>query len=234
MVVLDLKRIISLLLILCLCGCSVTYEIEIKEDKVLEKGELLENKNNDKVLNNNMTLAEEIDHTIYTMKNPDVEYDKKIANFELDKIDNNNKLGISYKNELDLNTFIKSPIIYQCYDSVNITNNKNSIFINTNGNFKCFDYYKRLNDVKIVLKTDYSVVSSNYDEKDNNVYYWYINKDNYKNKSINLYLSKQKNYLSEEQSDANWEKLEGIFVIVGLLSLVFCMFVFIKARNANK
>ena len=235
----NLKKILCLLLLFTLCGCSVTYEVEIKDDKVFEKGILIENKKElDNTLNNGMTFEEEIDFTLESMHDiKNGQEEEKTRSFILEKINNVNEIGLKYEHSFESDKYIESPILKQCYDDVNISVDDSYININTSNEFNCFKYYKHLDQVTVVLTTDYKVLKSNYNERKDNKYYWYIEKNN-SNTGINISINKNDNTilddLTDEKKRENWDFVNYIFILIGVLCVIGGFVVFIKVKRSNK
>lgn len=241
----NLKKLLLIFFLLLQCGCSVTYELEIKDDLIYEKSKLVISKeiaNN--VEKNGETLQDEINYTyesFHDVKNG--QEDNKTREFTLNKIDDTYNIGLDYVNKYTFSNFKTSPIIKQCYENVDIEYENNIILINTSNHFKCFDYYSYLNDVKIMLKTNYEVINHNSDDKINDTYYWYINKNNYERKEIRISFSEEDSrdfveVLKEEAKDLDNNDYDNLFkytfIILGLVSLVIIIFVFIKVKTSNK
>ena len=227
-----IKCILILFVGFFLCGCSATYELEIKDNIVIENALLNEKKNS---INYNSAIINEIDlayNSIHDINNGQEEV--KTKSFDIKKIDDNINLGLKYKNEFSLDNYDMSPILYQCYENVNIYNNDDYININTSSYFKCFDYYKYLDEVIIKLKTDYKIDSSNSDEVGDNVLYWYIDKDNYLNKTIKVKISKnEKNFSFIE----NIKQEDNSFIFMGIIGigiLISIVVIYEKVKNSNK
>ena len=93
--------------------------------------------------------------------------------------------------------------------------------------------YPLLDDITISFKSDKKVYDNNADEVKNNKYYWYINKDNYKDKNIRISFKKgeilsQKNIVI---SDNNFKVVIYLFLIILLISFLV---IFEKIRKSNK
>ena len=66
--------------------------------------------------------------------------------------------------------------------------------LKTSNRCNIFDTYSLLNEIKVTIKTDLEVISSNADVVNNNLYTWLINRNNYNNKSIKIHKNLQKEY----------------------------------------
>lgn len=228
------KIILFVVILLALSGCSATYNIEIKDNKVYEYAKIWDSKEgiDNKIEKNGYSLKEEMDITFNNIhdKNNGQE-EVKTRSFNLNKINDDLYYGISYENSFDLEKYNNSPLLQQCYKDVTINVEDNIIVINSSNYFNCFDYYGYLDNVNIKLTTNYVSLSNNADKVNENEYNWIITKDNYKNKSIYIELDKTKYLLTEEKVD---KLLNIILIILGGLALIFGIFVFIKIKKSNK
>ena len=234
--VFKIKKLFVILSFLLLCGCSANYTIEIKDNKVIENSNLLIDKKS--IENKSGALGSISDEIEYVYNNlHDIENgqeEEKTRSFNLEKIDNENLLGLKFNNEYTLDNFTKSPIIRQCYESVSILSNDLYFNINTSSVFKCYDYYKYLDEVKIILKTDYNV-RTNFDEKKDNTYYWYINKDNYKNKSINISVLKNNAIIEDNEKIIIGDNYINMFLyILVIIIIIIGLVILLKVKKSNK
>ena len=234
----NIKKIITIVLLISLCGCTATYEIEIKDNKIYEHGNAIKLKSElDNNLNNSMTLEEEIDFTLSSMHDKNNGQEEiKTRSFILEKINTNNEIGLKYENNYEIEKFINSPILKQCYDSVTVDNNEYNIKVSTSNKFNCFDYYKHLKKVTVILTTNYKVVSSNHNKKIDNKYYWYIDRNN-QSEGINIDIEKKEvTWVDElkEESVENNNFINYILICLGVCVLISGVIIFIKIKNSNK
>ena len=233
-----IKKLLLFFSFLFLCGCSVDYTIEIKDDMVYENGNLIINKENIENKSGALgSLTDEIDYVYNNLHDIDNgQEEEKTRKFNLVKIDNNTHLGLKYEDIFKTNEYKNSPIIRQCYENVDIINNANYININTSSYFKCYDYYNYLDEVKVILKTDYNV-TTNSDENKDNTYYWHINRENYKNKSINISILKNENISNRDTDKKINISNEYINLLLYVLILIIILLFFsiaIKVKKSNK
>ncbi len=229
-----LKTLIILSMLTFLCGCSANYEIEVKNGSIRENSQILVNKTNESIKEENgFSLEEELEYTYNSIHDIDNgQEETKTKHFELNKINNKDNIGLSYNNQLTFNNYEESPLIHQCYENINIINKTSSFSINTDKYFKCFDYYKYLDSVTITLKSDYKVLNTNADEEKKGIYYWYINKNNYTNKRINIDLSKEPKTVVDKVNLGDYSYI--VFILLGLSLIILGLVVFIKVKNSNK
>ena len=88
--------------------------------------------------------------------------------------------------------------------------------------------------VKIILKTDYNV-RTNFDEKKDNTYYWYINKDNYKNKSINISVLKNNAIIEDNEKIIIGDNYINMFLyILVIIIIIIGLVILLKVKKSNK
>lgn len=222
-----LKNIIIIFLIIFMCGCKAEYKITVDDNKIKETGFLVESKS----VINNSNIKEDIDYTYNNFYDKDTIQDReKKRSFNLSKIDNQDYYGFNYSNTYELDHFSDSPVLLQCYDKVNYINNQKFINITTSNTFKCFDYYKALDEVKIALNTSYSL-TGNYDEADNDNYYWFVNKENYKDKKIEVSINKEMDIsLNEEKSN---KVINFIYIALGVVVLISTITIYFKVKKSS-
>lgn len=171
------KFIVLLLTILLFSGCSVDYNLEI----------------NDMYFRENIDIgkfdASKIDDfqylTPYAIVNNS---EQKFYLFDY----SDQVLNLSY--DFDSSNFGMSEAFNQCYEISNFSYDDNNYYIMTSGEFKCLSYLGYTADeVKINIKSDYKVVSSNADYFDDNIHTWVINRDNKNNKPIDIVFDKNVN-----------------------------------------
>ena len=202
-----LKRIIFLIIsMIMLSGCSAEYELNFVDAKYNEKFKTIGSINDENYRN-------EID----------VLNDKNVFN--------NDKgygviLSYSYNSKDD---YLKSSIIYSMFQGFNITDDEIYLYDPLN----VFLTYPLLDDITISFKSDKKVYDNNADEVKNNKYYWYLNKDNYKDKNIRISFKKNE-MLSQKNiviSDKSFKFGMYIFLIILLIGVLV---IFEKVKKSNK
>ena len=179
------KKILLIITIFLITGCSGKYELEIKNGKVIEKTTALYNRKD--------VVKDPYEYTV----DVSLKYDDNgdFLMYETKKnVKDSNKVGIELTNNYDSIDEFKSysQIISRCYNANNITNINNTITIKTSNEFTCFGKIEELDEVTIVVKSNHKLKETNADKKKGATYYWYINKDNYKEKPISLVLHSNK------------------------------------------
>lgn len=174
-----IKFAILFLLVIMLSGCTVNYEINIKDNKITEKINAVETNSVlfDSPNDFGMTLRE----SLYAFSSSDPFSEE---NFVVNKIENENELGFDYTREGGL---LESTAISHCYLNPIITDKDDIVTINTGTEFMCYDYYENLDTIRFVFKTNHKVISNNADSVSGNSYIWNISKDSNKQIEISYY-----------------------------------------------
>lgn len=209
-----MKKFILLILIIICTGCTATYEININNNnKIYEKLSIEETNTSifDLKLDDGYTIKE----TYENIKSSN-EFTSMGATIE-NKI-TNNKLELNYKKELDINKYLNSDILNQCYDNPTFEVTDEYFYIDSGVYFSCFEYYDYLDSLKIILKTNHKVLSNNADEIKNDKYIWNITKSNYEDKNIEIKLSMTE-YKKSYTSIIITVIVFTILIIVGIIVL---------------
>lgn len=179
-----MKKIIMIFIsVLLFSGCSVEYNLNIKNNKYIENIDIsninLENYN---ILNNSqLALFSDTrkltDTTSLEEYNSYPKYDKKNTN-------KNNLYKINYSYDFDMDNYTDSNAVKSCYEYFKITTNGNNVTLSTSNKFNCFNSYNELDKVTINITSYYGVVRSNADKVNGKTYTWEITKENASNKPI--------------------------------------------------
>ena len=188
-----MKKICVLLLFFLLCGCTVEYDLSyydnvysentnivIKDEEVCR--DVLCNIDLNNFYNTNISInyndndeeiAEGINLNKYNFYNKSLENNKMNMNYSFDN-------EISYSNSRIVNTLFNSFNLSEY--SIQARNIKN-----------VFDIYPNLENIIISFSTDKYINNINCDEEKDGIYYWYINKNNYNDKSIEIEFDIKRN-----------------------------------------
>lgn len=217
------KIVILLVFVLFITGCSGKYELEIKNGKVIEKTTALYNKSD--------VIKDPYEYTMeFSLKYDDngdfLKYDEK------KNIKRDNLTGVELTNFYSsIDNFEEtSRVINYCYVAKNITNINKMISIKTSNEFTCFNEVEELENVTIVIKSNHKLKSTNADKKTGTTYYWYINKENYKDKPISLVLYANKKIW---YYDVFRRLILIISVIGGTVLVAFIGYKFYKRKEDN-
>lgn len=215
------KILIIIISILFLSGCTATYEVNIKDDKIIEKLTLIENDVTlfDKKNDTGWTLRETFDSLV----NHENEFSKDP--YDVKSLNTNDTLGIQYTSS-SAKSILNSSILNQCYINPKVTTIDGIVTIDTGTNFKCYEYYDNLDTIKIVFKTNHEVVSTNSTQKDGNSYIWNFTKDSNKNIKISYYES-------EIQKSINISFIIITISIIVILGIIIYL-ISRKIKNTNK
>ena len=216
-----IKIILMIVCLLILSGCTATYEININDDKIIEKLRLIETNTTifDKETDTGWTLRE----TFQSLLDNDDEFSK--SNYKVKSLNNDNQLGVEYSSSSS-ESVLNSSILNQCYTNPKVNVVDDVITIDTGNDFKCYEYYENLETVKVVLKTNHKVISTNADEQNGDTYIWNFSKDS--NKSINVSY-----YKSDVKKSVN---IKGIVIVLCIVSFIGIVsyFVLKKMKKSNE
>ena len=236
-----MKKIIYLILMLFLItGCDATYNLTLENNNFTEN---LEITNNDKkTWNINNPSYQEIRDsalnsalvTDYQEEIPEVNTKiEGIKYYDIKNIDTENTLGISYKGDFTLYDYQYSTIVNTNVKSFNYQNNKDGIIINP------ILFCLLSKNLTIKFKTNYQVIKNTADDIVDDVYYFYLNKNNYQDKKIIIELSNDykttSNDALESDEDGYFNKntLILVYSLIGIIILIFGVIVYIKVRKYN-
>lgn len=183
-----LNVIILLLSALIITGCTAEYKITvgkninedltIKADTKDEYETLIKNQNDYPI------------NKYYNDKNLEayvMGYQNKVSYYDFEPNDSN--LTLNYKSNFSLSKAKTSNIVNKCFENYEIIESKDELYISAGEEFQCLK--NGLDVAKIILITDYEIIYSNADSKSSNELTWYINSNNYKNKSLKVNLYKK-------------------------------------------
>jgi len=216
-----MKKILILICLLFLTGCSVNYEITLKNNKIKERLTIIETDQSLFDVRNDAgwTLRESFEMLINEEKD-----EFSVEDYSIKSLNTDNQLGLEYYSDSS-KTLINSSIINQCYTNPTIEINDNIVSFNSGNEFTCYEYYDNLETINIVLNTNYKVISSNADSVEDNKYMWTITEDGNKNIEI-----------SYEQYVSKSSKATTIILIVGLVVIgsVVGYYIYNKCKKENK
>ncbi|MDD4188423.1 MAG: hypothetical protein PHX04_06720 [Bacilli bacterium] len=242
-----MKKIILIILIsFIITGCDAIYTIELKNS---EFSETLEINNYDKKSwdNGEYPYSQMIDlagassvATDYRKEVPELNEKKAGVNYyNINKLTENNNLGIKYQAKFTKEEYKYSTIAYE--NALEFSYNFNNKYININtGIIDAFAKYSNLNNLTIKFKTNHEVLENNADEVKDGNYLWYISQNNYQDKKINLKSSPEPtsetlNVL--ELDNDNYfgaSTLIALYIILGASLLIASIIIFFKVKNSNR
>lgn len=183
-----MKKLIFILLIIILTGCDVKYELEFKDDQLIEN------------INIKLSSSEE-------KKIDDLKQYKAYAIFDneyqqLYNVSYNNLFNFSadYKYTYNYDSFRHAAYINNCFDGFSFVNQDNNYILMTSKGFNCMMVeYNKVDDVEIVITTNHIVIESNADEIKGKKYVWNIDDENALDKEIYIKFGpvEEKNFLGK-------------------------------------
>lgn len=235
-----MKKIMLLLICILLSGCTAQYTLTYEKDIYKESFSLEDDK--DKYYDSesvvsliNQFYSSNIS-TNYLDDPEELAAGENLSNYNFytkSLIDKNGKYGIylgyNFKEE---NEFKYSFLANQLFETININDN----LIQAKNIKNIYDSYPYLKDINIVFKTDKIIENTNADKVEKNTYYWFINKDNYKNKIIDIRFNKNKNDNNTfiENGYLNFNAIKYIILILILILFIIVFVIYKKIRNSNK
>lgn len=218
-----MKKIIILFVSLFLVGCSANYTLTIDNDSYIENVQIIPGNDDEKntLFSNEWKIP--IDYDIYSATD-DSDNSSEVEKEHYEYKENDDSIEFEYA--FSYNSIINSTALKYCFNSARIINRDNNIIITTNKESNCFGS-EGLDELVInIIVKDKNVISNNADKIIGNKYIWNINKNNYKDKSINLTLGE----MSRSTSSSNLDKEKGNFfsnIYIDNSMLIFCFIFFI-------
>lgn len=215
------NKILILICLLFLSGCSATYELDVKGDKIKERLTLIETNQSlfDVPNDSGWTLRQMFESLVNGIDN-----EFSVEDYSVKSLSDDNQLGVEYYSD-EAENIINSSVINQCYTNPKVTKIDNTITINTGDDFKCYQYYENLDEIKVIFKTNNKVISSNADMVEDDKYIWNITKEG--NKQIEI---------SYEEITPPKNNFIGIIIIVSII-LIGCLivyYIYIKKNKENE
>lgn len=219
-----MKKIIFLLFMFFLTGCSVRYDLEIRNEKICEKTSVFNsNTINYNNLNKNYNLTFYSDSVNITDTTSEEEL-KKMEKYNINKHDHD----IVFKYDFNIDNYYDSNAVNTCYDYFKVNKNGDIVTISTSNSFNCFNYYKELEKVTVNITSYYGVVQSNADKVNGKKHTWEITPDNAENKPIIfVYDESKKNITLLDYIKENYI----LFIIIGIFTIGVPIFLLIRIRS---
>lgn len=182
----NIKNMFMLLVMsLLLSGCSITYNLDISKNGLVENIEVLAHED-DGLLKYEIPAYfgdigyEDVDTSI--LKKID-----GISYYNSKYLKNDNLIKLKYDYEFNEDEFSKSNIvnfsystfIFKRYDH-DVDGVNDYMLFTTDDDFILFNKFPKLKNVQINITCHYEVISSNADVVNRNVYTWYLDKNNIK------------------------------------------------------
>ncbi len=213
----NIKKIIILLFVILLTGCSGTYNLKFNDDLSIKEE-----------LNVEIPSTEENKQkTLELFKN------NKINNKKYSIKSSNNKLKIKYSEEyISIEDYIVNSNLYHLlFDNISYDKTdkyieveaKNALDLKNNSIYKVNNYDISL--FQINLESTHKILSSNYDQKEGNIYSWTID-ENTKEKEVNFKIS------------TDYYKNRIVYlvplIIIGLVMVISFIYLYNRIRKTNR
>lgn len=213
----NIKKIIILLFVILLTGCSGTYNLKFNDDLSIKEE-----------LNVEIPSTEE-----NKQKTLELFKDNKINNKKYSIKSSNNKLKIKYSEEyISIEDYIVNSNLYHLlFDNISYDKTdkyieveaKNALDLKNNSIYKVNNYDISL--FQINLESTHKILSSNYDQKEGNIYSWTID-ENTKEKEINFKIS------------TDYYKNRIVYlvplIIIGLVIVISILYLYNRIRKTNR
>lgn len=226
------KLFLTILITMLITGCKAKVLIKIDGTHIEENLYYLKEKS--------QLIDNDINVTFYNDAKPYLDIKGTVEGFSIEPIEsyNENESAIRmFNNYESFEQFSNSLLLTSCYDLYKISKeNENYYNITTSDRFTCFEKYKELDNVELVIETNNDVSYSNADKVENNKYIWNITRTNSENKKISITISKKQNeekIKKEKQKIKYKEILIGLGIISGIIILL-TLFIVIRHKRVNK
>ena len=226
------KLFLTILMVILITGCKSKVLIKIDGTHIEENLYYLKEKT--------QLIDNDINVTFYDDAKQYLDVKGTVEGFKLEPLENynDNESAIRMYNTYEsFEQLSNSLLLKSCYDLYKISKeNDNSYNVTTSDRFTCFERYKELDNVELVIETDNNVLYSNADRIEENKYIWNITRNNSDNKKISITVSKNKNEEKERKEKNNKkykEILIGLGSAAGIIILV-TLFIAIKHKRVNK
>ena len=213
------KKLLLIIIPLILTGCAAKYDINFDENKIYDNIEIYEDSK--KVNNATDEKENEINSLLLDWENGYDFYKREL--YATDKV-----TGYRYTYDFDYDEYDAMSQLRRCYEGFDFTYDNSSIKLTTTDEFLCGLYYPDTKEITINITSKYEITSANADRHDNNTYTWIINKNNYKDHSINLVINKNKEFKEPK------EKILSTKQILTLVLFVILVMILIARKRRNK
>ncbi len=223
-----IKLLVYLSFSIFLTGCSVNYNLYVKEDSITESIDVyLKDDEENKTYFNTL---KKIEQPAYFEMNNNTTYYYKMTEEE-DKL----KMNYKYKYQ-DPKKLQNSNAISRCYYNKSVVEAGDYITLSTSDQVTCIykDGEKQVDQINISIITDLKVEEHNADSKKGNKYIWTITDKNYNHKPIYIKINKN---LEEQRKIKAQEERTQYFIILGVVFALFSIAmikIYRKAKRNNK
>ena len=213
------KKILLLIIPIILTGCSAKYDINFDENKIHDNIEIYEDSK--KINTATEEQENQINDLLLDWENGYDFYKREL--YTTDKI-----TGYRYTFDFNYDEYDAMSQLRRCYEEFEFNYETNKIRLITSDEFLCGTYYPDTKEIEINITSKYEITSANADKHENNTYTWIVNKNNYKDHSINLIIDKTKEYKEPK------EKILSTKQILVLILFVVLVIILIIRKRRNK
>lgn len=200
------KIIILLITAILLTGCNATYDINFKKENISDNIKIY---TDSKIVNNaSQNQITEFKDKLNEWERGYEYYNREI--YATDKI-----TGYNYTYDFTYEEYDAMSQIRKCYKDFEFNVDNNYITITTSNEFLCNTYYKDVNNFTLTITSEYKILTSNADTKENNVHKWNFNKNNSKNKPLTIKIEKTKPLINnEKKSNISITKILSVILFI--------------------
>lgn len=195
------KNLLLLCILFLVTGCSVNYEIEIKDNKIIE--------------GRTVTYSEKIenvyDYTLDLLVQNDDNGDR--LSHDTKKVFSN---GFTVKNYYkNIDEYKNTSLSYgSCFSDIKFDKDNKYIYLDISGKFLCSQYLNDDNKFTFSVRSNHKVLENNSDSKKGYTYSWNIDSDNVEDVNIHIKLDSRKKVYNYDNS---------VFKRLGIVFLVICV-----------
>lgn len=226
-----MKKFLLLICLLFFTGCSVKYNLDFKDDKLIENISFLSASNEEY----NLIKKKEFAPVPAFVDTPvNLEEPLKTDGFEYYSLKaHSNNVYMNYK--FDKKNYGNSYMASLCYDYFKFFETDEDYVISTGNKFNCSFSTYEFDVIDVVITTNHEVLYSNAHEVNGDEYIWHISDANKDNANIQISFSKDVVRTGFEKFIRN---NSVIIIIVGLsmllLGIMFVLFIRVKNKQVNK
>lgn len=226
------KRLLISFILLFLCtGCKIEYHLDIDEKLYMDE--------ETKIIANNENELSKINEFNYYIPISSKTDDYGLLQEKIDGVKyysiKKNKDNIIFKNNFSLDEYKDSTLLSAGEVSIATANPEEKIFmLSTESAFKLFKDNSEVEELKVVIHTNYEVMDNNADEVENHNYIWIFTPDNYEDRYVYLKVDTSKENLSftEKLLRGDFLNIFTLSIILAVISLI--IFLILKARTISK
>lgn len=215
------KIIILLITAILLTGCEATYEINIQKDKINDNIKLY----TDSSIVNNATPNQ-----INEFKDKLNEWERGYEYYKRDIYATDKITGYNYIYDFTYEEYDAMSQIRKCYKDFEFITDENYITITTSNEFLCNTYYKDVNKLTLTITSDYKILTSNADNKEENVHQWNFTKNNAKNKPITIKIEKT----APVQNNKNKSKISLVNILSVIVFILLLIVIIIRKKDQKQ